>query len=574
MMDLTAGISGKTSLQYEAVPAAGDTAWRFRIDDWTVEPALTQMSRTITRLEPKVMVVLEYLAQRSGQLVSREELEQAVWAGTIVSYDAVTGAIQKLRKAFNDDPRRPRIIETLSKKGYRLIAPVEILSTPAESAPAIPPALSAGHERPAINLAMAILLPILLAAGGVAYWYSSRVPVISNTASNTIAVLPFGNLSHEPGQDYFADGMTDELTTGLAKHPELLVIARDSAFMYRDREMDPAAIAQKLDVRYLLTGSVYRDGQQVRINAQLVDSHTGSLLWADSYDGSLVNIFELQDRITGRIVTELTAKIVTGSDSARIRQTGSPEAYDSYLMGREHFYLFHNREENHQARALFETSIRYDPTFAMAHAMLAWTHVFDVMNGWSDDRQASLEMAIELATQALVLDAKLPLAYFVRGLAYRETGEYVKALVEAEKAIEYNPSYANAQVLLASLLYFAGRPEEGLEKILKAMKINPHHPFNYTFHLGQAYFTLHRYQEAIDALREALESNPASERIHVWLAAALARAGAMDDARWEATQVRILNSEFSLQRMQQSLPFSNPADRQHVIDSLRMAGLS
>ena len=561
MTELTAGIRDPARVRDGA-------AARYRIDGWTVEPALTQISRDgdVTRLEPKVMAVLEYLAERPGQPVSREALEAAVWAGTIVSYDALTGAVQKLRRAFNDDPRRPRIIETLSKKGYRLVAAVEKLDAPADAATTAPLPVPSGHETPGIARPwiMAMLVSVLLlAGGGVVYWYSPHEPAAPVTAhkaaGNTIAVLPFDNLSHEPGQDYFADGMTDELTTGLARHPELLVIARDSAFLYRDRNLDTATIARNLHVRYLLTGSVYRDGQQVRINARLVDSRTGSLLWADSYDGSLENIFVLQDRITGRIVSELTAKLVTGGDRAGLRQTSSTEAYDNFLMGREHFYLYNNRDENQQARALFETSIRYDPAFAMAYAMLAWTHVFDVMNGWSDDRQASLDKALALATRALALDRELPLAYFVRGVAYRETGEYVKAMVEAEKAIAYDPNYANAHVLLASLLYFAGRPEEGLERMLKAMKINPHHPYNYTFHLGQAYFILHRYREAVDTLRQALDSNPASERIHVWLAAALAR---------------VLNPEFSLQRMEASLPFSDPADRQHVIESLRMAGLT
>jgi len=582
MTDLRAGLDGKTGPQHTAGPAAGDITGGFRIGDWTVEPALTQISRdgNTTRLEPRVMAVLEYLAQRPGKLVSREELEQAVWAGTIVGYDALTGAVQKLRKAFNDDPRRPRMIETLSKKGYRLVAPVVPLPAPPQATAIAPPAVTSTPRKPVVwrPAGVIILLSLLLVAGGITYRYVSQErgpPGATDTAAaNTIAVLPFDNLSREPDQEYFADGMTDELITGLARHPELLVIARDSTFLYRGKALDTAAIAQQLNVRYLLTGSVYRDGQQVRIHAQLADSRNGSLLWAESYDGSLEHIFELQGRITGRIVAALTAKIETGHDTAMPRQTGSTEAYDSYLMGKKHFYLYLNREENRKARELFEASIHYDPEFASAYAMLAWTHVFDVMNGWSDDRQASLQRALELATRALSLEPQLPVAYWVRGLAYRETGDYVKALVEAEKAIEYDPNYANAHILLATLLYFAGRPEEGLERILKAMEINPHHPFNYTFHLGQAYFILHRYRESVDTLRKALESNPASERIHVWLAAALARAGALDDARWEATQVRVLNPEFSLQRMEQSLPFSNPADRQHVIDSLRMAGLS
>jgi len=582
MTDLTANARHENGSQSPVVDAVEDGSRVFRLDGWTVEPALMLISRngSTARLEPKVMAVLEYLAQRPGQLVSREELEEAIWTGTIVSYDALTGAIQKLRKAFNDDPRRPRIIETLSKKGYRLIAPVESPVTPLAATTTVTPVdpVPNGKPRSRRPMALAMLLSLLLAATSMIYWYASHERKdstdITTPSSNTIAVLPFDNLSREPGQNYFTDGMTDELITGLAKHPELLVIARDSIFMYRDSEMDTATIAQRLNVRYLVEGSVFRDGQRVRINAQLIDSRNGSLLWADSYDGSLDNIFELQGKITGRIVAALKAKIVTGTDGAHTRQTSSNQAYDSFLMGRQHFYLYHNREENHKARELFEASLRYDPEFAMAYAMLAWTHVFEVMNGWSDDRQESLQQALQLAGQALGYDTELSLAYWVRGLAYRESGDYSKALVEAEQALHYDPNYANAHILLASLLYFAGRPEEGLEKILKAMAINPHHPFNYTFHLGQAYFTLHRYEEAIDAFRKGIESNPGSERIHVWLAAALARAGAMDDAHWEVTQIRILNPEFSLQRMEQSLPFSNPSDRQHVIESLRMAGLS
>jgi DNA-binding winged helix-turn-helix (wHTH) protein len=228
-----------------------------------VEPAATQISRngTTTRLEPKVMAVLEYLAHRPGQPVTREELEAAVWAGTIVSYDALTGAIQKLRKAFHDDPRRSRIIETLSKKGYRLVAPVERLPEPAGAAAGVSSAVTAAHRRTGFRKPAGLLLLCLaLVAGGVACWPAVRVPAPAvngvMAATNSVAVLPFDNLSRDPEQDYFADGMTDELITGLARHPVLLVIARESAFMYRDRTLDMATIARRLNVRYLLTGSV------------------------------------------------------------------------------------------------------------------------------------------------------------------------------------------------------------------------------------------------------------------------------------------------------------------------------
>ncbi|HYQ70381.1 MAG TPA: tetratricopeptide repeat protein [Gammaproteobacteria bacterium] len=190
-----------------------------------------------------------------------------------------------------------------------------------------------------------------------------------------------------------------------------------------------------------------------------------------------------------------------------------------------------------------------------AHAMLARTYAFAAMNGWADDRKAALQQAVNIATSAIEIRPTLPLAYFVRGLAYREQHEYVKALVEAQTAIKYDPSYANVHVLLATLLYYAGSPEEGLENIRKAMQINPHHPYNYHFHLGQACFVLHRYQEAIDAFKEGLASSPASERMRVWLAAALAQSGDIDSAHWEAEQIVSGNPDCSIERMTQAFPF-------------------
>ena len=552
----------------------------FTVDGWTVQPALARVSRddVEVRLEPKVMEVLVYLAQRPGQLVSRQELETAVWAGTIVSYDALTGAIQKLRKAFNDDPRHPRLIETLSKKGYRLVAAVEPLSgnpgSPVSDTPNLP-AASSGTRRWRWTMAAGLLVIVLLAMTGI-YLQQATVPAPPDTPVITasIAVLPFRYLGNDPEQDYFSDGMTDELITGLAKHRGLLVIARDSSFIYRDSNIDPAEIARRLRVRYLLQGSVRRADDQLRINAQLLDSEQGSLVWAESYDGTLEDVFALQDRITRQIVASLSLQIAAPATATSSSGTGNMEAYDNFLIGRKHFYLYNNREENLKAREFFATAIRYDENFADAWAMLAWTNVFDAMNGWSSDHAHSLQLALEQATHALQLDSRLPLAYWVRGLSWRETGEYVKAMVEAQKAIELDPNYANAHVLLATLLYYAGRPEEGLERMLKAMQIHPHHPFNYSFHLGQAYFILHRYEEAVAALREAADSNPASERVHVWLAAALVRSNRLDDARWEAAQVLLLNPDFSVQRSAQALPFKYQADRQHFLDSLQQAGLT
>jgi len=189
------------------------------------------------------------------------------------------------------------------------------------------------------------------------------------------------------------------------------------------------------------------------------------------------------------------------------------------------------------------------------------------MNGWSETREQSLESAKKLANRALSLDKELPIAYFVKGLVYREKGKYMKALVEAEKAISFDPNYANAHVLLTTLLYYTGSPQEGLERIKKAMRLNPHHPYNYPFHLGQAYFILGSYLESISAFEQGLETNPSSERLRVWLAVTYAQSGRIDDAKWEAEQVLAQNPDFTPERIKRAFPFQDPADRNRFLDS-------
>ena len=556
-------------------------AERFRIADWTVDPAANRITRgeETVRLEPKVVDVLVYLAGRPGEVVKREQLEDVVWAGTVVGYDTLTGAIQKLRKALNDDPRNPRYIETLSKRGYRLVAPVhrgeqssgaiQVSGTESTTVPSPRRLLRVGVAS-SLFLGLIVVGALLL----IRPWNPTRGTVDVDSSPRSIAVLPFDNLSGDPAQEYFADGMTDDLITSLAKNSDLSVIARDSAFVYKDQRLDIRQVAERLNVRFILRGSVRRIGETVRINAQLIDASNNSHLWAESYDGQMNEIFQLQDKITENIVTALVVRVSTGErQDLGLPHTNNSVAYDNFLNGRQRFYLYANKEENQKSRELFNRAIEFDPNFALSYAMLAWTYAFDAMNGWSDTRERSLQRAQLMATKAIELQEAIPVAYFVRGLAYREQGEYMKALVEAENAIALDPNYANAHVLLATLLYYAGRPQEGLERIQKAIQINPHHPYNYTFHLGQAYFILERYDEAIEAFKRGIASNPASERLHVWLAAAYARVGDMEEAEWEVDQILMLNPEFSIQRMQQAFPFKDPVHGERLVGGLRTAGL-
>ncbi|MCG6867944.1 MAG: winged helix-turn-helix domain-containing tetratricopeptide repeat protein [Gammaproteobacteria bacterium] len=552
----------------------------FHVGDWSVDSASGRITRDgeSVKLEPRVMEVLVYLASHQGEVVSRQELEETLWAGTVVSYEALTGAIQKLRRAFKDDRKAPRVIETLSKRGYRLVAPVYPLVAPEGHVRS-----TVGDTVPAKEVRWGQVAAIAaLAALAVVAFFLWSVPkeedahlVADDGAKRSIAVLPFDSLSGDSSQDYFADGITDDLITGLAKRPDLLVIARDSTFLYKDQPVDVRDVAERLGVRYILNGSVRREGDRVRINTQLVDAKTGRHVWAETFDRDTREVFDLQKEITGQIVAALPAHTSPGSaPELEPPQTNSLPAYESFLLGRHLFYQYLNRDENRKARDYFRKAREYDPDFAMAYAMEAWTHAFDVMNGWSEDRETSLRKAHELADEATSLRKALPVAYFVKGLAHRELGDYVKALVEAEKAIEYDPNYANAHVLLATLLYYAGRPEEGLKRIQEAMQINPHHPYNYSFHLGQAFYILRRYPEAVDAFEQGIASNPASERLHVWQAAALAQTGALDDAAWEADQVLALNPGFSWERMQETFPFKSQEDREHFLDGLKKAGLA
>ena len=553
---------------------------RFRVADWTVDPAANRLNRggETVKLEPKVIDLLVFLAEHPGKVVTRDELHAAVWAGTVVGYDTLTGAIQKLRRAFREDSKQPRVIETVPKKGYRLVAPVTLLAEPSEelsvegvSAAPAPSRNWLSRKAPAASVVIALIL-----AGALFWispWQANDKRIALETSPRSVAVLPFDYLSDDSAQEYLADGITDDLITGLAKNPDLLVIARDSTFVYKDQPQDVRQVAEALNARFIVDGSVRRIADSVRINAQLIDASSGSHLWAERYAGQTKDILALQDKITRKIVAVLSVKVGTGQrQDLGLPHTDNPQAYDSFLLGRQSFYLYLNKDENQKARAFFQRAIEHDPQFAMAYAMLAWTHSFDAMNGWSKVRESSLQRAQEFATKAITLQEAIPVAYFVRGLVHRERGEYVKALVEAEKAIDLDPNYANAHVLLATILYYAGRPQEGLKRIKKAIRINPHHPYNYTFHLGQAYFILGLYNEAIEAFQRGIESNPASERLHVWLAAAYAQAGEIDEAEWETDQVLTLNPEFSLQNVQNAFPFKEPTDLKHFLDGLRRAG--
>ncbi len=431
-------------------------------------------------------------------------------------------------------------------------------------------------------IATAATVGLALALGG-ALWWRPWVPDVEPASVErmafplpdkpSIAVLPFTNRSDDPEQEYFVDGMTEDIITDLARVSGLFVIARNSMFTYKGRAVKVREVAEELGIRYVLEGSVRRAGDRVRINAQLIDATTGGHLWAERFDRELKDIFALQDEVVGRIVTALEVRLTEGERRDLAHQyTNSVQAYDVFLRGLREF-VRRSKEGNGNARALFTESIELDPKFVHPYAYLAWAHVRDFSDGWSERPERSLEQAYAQALNATALDDSLPLTHSVMGLVRLFRREHEKALGALETALSLDPNYANGYAILTRVLNFAGRPNAGLEPMKKAMRLNPHEPLGYLFILGNTYFTLGRYEEAVDVLKKAIARNPGAQRPHMLLAATYAQLGLMDEAEWETEELLILDPDFSLRRIARGLPFKNPAHLETVVGALRKAGL-
>jgi len=388
----------------------------------------------------------------------------------------------------------------------------------------------------------------------------------------SIAVLPFVNMSDDPKQEYFSDGITEDLITDLSKISGLFVIARNSVFQYKGKPVDVKNISRKLGVRYVLEGSVRKASKKVRINAQLIDATTGGHLWAERYDRDLRDIFALQDEVTQRIVTALLVKL-TKDEQERVvdKGTDSLEAYDFSLRGWDYFFRF-TKEANAQAREMFERAIDIDPQYALAYSELGWTYWMEWAFGWSQDPQ-SLERSFELAQRAISLDDSLFKAHSLLGKIYLWKKQHDHAIAELEKTIALNPNNADGIAGLGEILCFAGRPKEAVAVLKKAIRLNPIPPVWYFHSLGHAYFLTGRYEEAITALKRVLNRNPNFWPAHIYLAASYIELGQVEEARVEAAEVLKVNPNFSLEDRKHRLPYKVPAVFERLSDSLYMAGL-
>ena len=550
------------------------TETHFHIADWRVDPANNQICQgeQVSRLEPRAMDVLVYLAKRQGQVVSREELEAMVWDRRIVTHDAMSAAINKLRKAFNDDPRHPRIIETVSKRGYRLIAPVTQAGSSSEQ---VAPVKTHMYRRQPVIL---LFFFLLLLTVFVAVWLArlgGESPVHSGVVLPSVVVLPFHNLGQDMAQDYFSDGITDDLITDLSKVKRLRVIARQSAYHYKQRTMYTLQdVAQELGVQYIIQGSVQRSDTRIRINVQLSNTETGESVWAQRFDTDANKLFDTQDEITRQVIKAMIVTLPEQEiDTLQTSKANSFAAYDVFLQG-QRYAAQRTREGNDLAMHAYRQSISIDPEFGRAYGALAVVMTYGYRFQWTDlSLVEARERSLELARKAVSLNKASPQIYWALGYVHIHRREYEDAEAAARRAVELSPNYADGYGLLAYISNWRGKAVQAEALIKKAISLNPYHTFDYPWNLGLAYYLKGRYTEATEALTSALERNPNALYPRLFLTASYVRLGRLDDAQWEIDNINVGRPDTTVSHLHTVIPFENSEILESVLHDLRQAGL-
>jgi TolB-like protein/DNA-binding winged helix-turn-helix (wHTH) protein/Tfp pilus assembly protein PilF len=553
---------------------------RARIGEWSVEPALDALQRAgeTVRLEPKAMELLVVLASRPGQVVSREELLSAVWPGVVVGDEALSQVVTKLRKALGDDARVPTYIETISKRGYRLIARVQ----PLEDGPAMDtPAPARGRSRVAMRVATAGVLLALLIAGTYLLQtarHQTALPAGGESRAGagvdrllalpTVTVMPFDSLADDASQLYLARGITADLTTDLARLAGLRVIGASRAV----GQVPDASPPRPPAARYLVSGSVQRAGDRLKVNVRLTDSVTGQQLWSERYERALQDLFVVQDEIVTRLVSTLPVKL-SEAERRRLAQryTRNLEAYDYFLRGQAAL-LTRARGQNESAREMYRKALALDPSFARAYAGLALTHAADYRNQWTDNAPQALARALELAETAFRIDPEILEVQWVLAYVYAQSRRHEQAIGYLNQAIALDPSFADAYALLGSVHTFIGQPAKAIPLVRTAIQLNPEAGYLYFLILGRAYFFAGDTEQALLNLREALSRNAVNLEIRLYLAATLVLTGDKEAANWETEEIRVLEPSFSIGKWLQNYPMTNESQKQRLTSLLADVG--
>ena len=501
-------------------------------------------------LGQRAVALLRVLLERPGSPISKDALIDGAWCGLAVEESNLTVQIAALRRALAEEPGGEDWIETLPRRGYRFVGPVSIDDQGAGDAP------PAASDFPAAAGATELALP--------------------NQPS--IAVLPFQNMSGDPEQEYFADGMVEEIITALSRFRSLFVIARNSSFTYKGRPVDVKQIGRELGVRYILEGSVRKAANQVRIIGQLIDASTGAHLWADRFEGELEDVFGLQDQVTASVVSVI-APMLEKAEIERVKRkpTESLDAYDCFLRGISKFHRFASREANAEALRLFIRAIELDPDFATAYAMAADCYVIRKSSVWRIDPAIEVAEAARFAQQAVELSRDDALALGTAGMALAFVVRDLDAgSTFIDRALGLNSNLAMAWFFGGWVKIWLGESDAAIKRITRAMRLSPLDPYMPRMQNGtaHAHFFAGRYEEASSWAAMVLRERP---NFHDGLriaAASNALAGRSEPAQKAVTRLRQLDPELRVSNLRDIQgPYRRPEDTARYEDAMRRAGL-
>ena len=496
-------------------------------------------------VEPQVLDLLVYLMQNRDRVVSKDDLIASIWGGRIVSDSTLTSRINAARKAVGDSGKDQRLIRTIARKGLRFVGQLTTL-------PSSGPASGPEPDVPAAQPRSA--LP------------SSERPAI--------AVLPFTNMSGDPEQEYFSDGISEDIISALSKLRWFFVIARNSSFIYKGKAVHMKQVAEELGVGYVVEGSVRKAGDRVRITVQLNDVATGSHIWAERYDRSLADVFAVQDEITEAIVAAIEPQLYAAENfRAQRKPPDSMDAWDLVMRALSYYWRV-TRQDNIVAQALLEKAIVIDPGYGQALGVLAASHTFSAHIGWADMGHTVL-LAQRAALAAIHVDSEDPWAHHALGSVHLFARQFEDSLAEFGVALRLNPNFSLARAYYGLALSYCGRWEEADDAARRALRLSPRDPFSaiYSGIAAYAQFVGRNYDEAMRLAREAIRQRGDFVGAHRVLAAAAGMAGQTEVATAALQELRRAQPNISLAWIASQMPIQHAAEREHYVEAFRRAGL-
>ena len=490
-------------------------------------------------VEPQVFDLLVYLLQNRDRVVSKDDLMASVWGGRIVSESTLTSRVNAARKAIGDSGDAQKLIRTVARKGLRFVGEVESVG-------------GSSHE-------------------GNREAGRTALPLPDRPA---IAVLPFSNMTGDPAQEYFSDGISEDIITALSKLRWFFVIARNSSFIYKGRAVHLKEIAAELGVGYVVEGSVRRVGDRVRITAQLNDVATGSHIWAERYDRNIADVFAVQDEITEAIVAAIEPQLYAAENiHARRKPPESLDAWDLVMRALSHYWRV-TRQDNVVAQALLEKATAIDPNYGQALGVLATSYMFSAHMGWAEMAKA-MAIAERSAEAAIRADSEDPWAHNGLAHVYLFARRFDDSLAEFELALRLNPNFALAQGYYGLALSYSGRWQEAEEAAQRALRLSPRDPFSAVYYGIAAYaqFIGRNYDQAMRLAREAIRQRGDFVGAHRVLTAAAGMAGQDDVAAAALAGLRRAQPNISLAWIAKEMPIRGDAEREHYLQGFRRAGL-